>query len=79
MIPSELYGNETDNLISAESTNIQTHPAQVKDLGQIKLSIRRMNSQLLKRPVPYSKRQLGRVAEVSEKTLKGSAISSTVK
>lgn len=75
----KFYKNETDYVKSAESTNIRINSAQLKALGEIKLTIERMNLQYLKNPYSHPKRQLTRVAQVSEKTLKGSAISSTVR
>lgn len=61
-----------------ESTNTRIQSAQLKALGQIQLTIQRTDVGNLLIPRPFPKKQLSRVAEVSEKTLKGSAISSTV-
>lgn len=74
-----LYRNDADYVLSAESTNSRIQSAQLKGLGQIQLIIERTNVEILRNPYPFSKKQLSRVAEVSEKTLKGSAISSTVR
>ena len=66
-------------MLSAESSNTQIHSAKLKALGQIEVSISRGNIHAFKDPRPFANGKLSRVAEVSEKTLKGNAISSTVR
>lgn len=75
----KLCRNVTDCHLLAESAGVKIHSAKLKKLGQIQVTIQRMKQKTLRYPLPPNKIQLTRVAELSEKTLKGSAISSTVR
>ena len=73
--------NLTANLLCSteEATDVNTSPEQLKHLGSITLSIQRMMRQ--KRAVPVKSRMeaYDGIGIVSEKVLKGQAISNSVR
>ena len=71
--------DKTDCHLLEESTSVEIDSAKSKKLGQIQVAIQRRNLKTRIYPRPHDTCQLDRVAEVSEKTLKGGAISSTVR
>ena len=77
----KLCKNVTNCHLLAESTIVGIHSAQLNALGQIRVTIQRMKLRTRRFPVPAVNKntQLSRVTEVSEKALKGAAISSTVR
>ena len=73
-----LCKHATDCHSPAESTNVGIHPAHLNALDQIRLTIQRTDLEIRRIPIPYDKKRLSRVTEVSKKTLKGGAISSII-